>query len=617
MHGESAVLLTIAWAIGLGLLAQILAHRFRLPAIVLLLAFGVAAGPYGLDLVHPSQFEEGLGILVKLAVAIILFEGALNLRLGDLRQAAREVRSLVTLGVLVSWVGGTLAALLIAGFPFPLALLFGALVTVTGPTVVQPLLKRMRVPRRLKTTLEGEAILIDPIGAILAVAVLDVVISVYGAEALTLWGAFWAYAGRLLVGGVVGYAGGAILSRLFKVRRLVPAELRNLVALAGVWLVFAIAEALLSEAGIMAAVAMGLSFQRGEVPEERRLRQFKEQLTVLGISLLFILLAANLRLEVIAAEGWRGIATVLALMFVVRPAAVYLAMRGSSFSWKEKLFIAWIGPRGIVAASVASLFALSLETAGFADGERLLALTFLTIALTVTLQGLTANPLARLLGLKSTTGHRALVIGAGPLARRAARILEEHGRRVTVIDRNLSLVYAAQREGLEALQGNALEEEVLERAGADEAESLLAATVNPEVNVLTVQLAREAFNITRAYPVVDTPEKGAGPQLVEQVGGRIAFGRPIDIRDWEHALNYEPVETFVWAVPKEWPNVPLGEVQMPLELLPLVRIQGSNVEVAHSGQTWRKGERVVFLSRVPEEEAREALARIALVAQEE
>ncbi len=608
MGHEGALLLTVAWAVGLGLGAQLLAHRLRLPAIVLLLLAGVLAGPSVLGWVHPELMGEGLGVLVKLAVAIILFEGALSLRLEDLSHAAVEVRGLITTGVAVTWLLVTLVVRLVGGFSWPLAVLFGSLMTVTGPTVVQPLLRRVRVSRKLKAILEGEAILIDPVGAILAVAVMDVVLGLSGAHRLTWYGALWAYFGRLAVGAVVGSLGGLLLSRLYRRHDWVPMELRNLVALAAVWVVFAVAEAILPEAGLMAAVAMGLVFQRSEVPEERRLRHFKEQLTVLGISVLFILLAADLPLEVVFAAGWPAVWTALLLALLVRPVSVALATWNSNLSWREKLFVAWIGPRGIIAASVASLFALSLRAAGIDGGEQLLAYVFVTIFVTVTLAGLTAPLLASWLGLSSAAGKLALVVGAGPLARTVALLLKEHGRQVMMLDRNQSLVWAARRAGLEAELGNALEEDVLERLGIDEAETLLAATSNPEVNVLVVQLAREEFHTARAYPVINE-ERGVGSQLVEQVGGRIAFGRPLDIRDWDHAINYEQPPTLTWEVPRPMGRV--GELDVPDWLLPLVRLRRDEVEIVHSGQTWEAGEGVVFLSRRPREEAVTTLERLA------
>jgi NhaP-type Na+/H+ or K+/H+ antiporter len=609
LHPESA-LLTIASATAAGLLAQLLAHRWRLPAIVPLLAFGVLLGPSLLGVVHPAALGAGLPVIVKLAVAVILFDGALNLRLADLRRAMHEVRNLVTLGVVITWAGATLAAHYVARLSWPVAIVFGALMTVTGPTVVQPLLKRVPLPRRVKTALEGEAILIDPIGAVLAVAVLDVVLGLAGVRPIGVLGGAWAYVGRLLVGLVIGVAGAVGMSRLLKRRQLVPAELANLVVLAGVWGVFALAEWLHSESGIMAAVAMGLAFQREAVPEEHRLRRFKEQLTVLGISLLFVLLAASLPLEVILSEGWPGVLTVLALMLVVRPLDVVASLRRSTLSWREKAFIAWIAPRGVVAASVASLFALELGEAGYTEGARLLAITFLTIALTVTLQGLTAAPLARLLKLQSLEGRRAIIIGAGQLGRVLAELFRRFGRPVVLVDRNSALVAQAQAQGFEAIEGNGLDEDTLERAGAGEAETLVATTTNSEVNALAAHLAHEAFGVMRAFPVLGHPSRGAGPRLVDRVGGRMAFGHPVDVRELEYALEHGEARVVTYRVPLDWSGHALRALVIPADIVVLARVHGGSLELAQPDLIWQRGDEAVVLSRVGGDDAAMLLDQI-------
>jgi NhaP-type Na+/H+ or K+/H+ antiporter/voltage-gated potassium channel Kch len=595
-------LLTLAAAAVAGLFAQVLGDRWRIPAIVPLLVIGMVLGPSGIGLVHPAALGSGLAVLVKLAVAVILFDGALNLRLGDLRGALRDVRNLATTGALVTWIGAGLAAWLIAGFSGRLAIVFGALVTVTGPTVVQPLMRRVRVSRRLKTVLEGEAILIDPIGAFLAITVVNVLLGLAGVRPIGFFATLWSYAGRIIVGGALGVAGAFALSWLLNRRGLVSSELANLVALVAVWGVFGLSEAIKSESGIMSSVAMGLTMQSGTIPGERLLRRFKEQLTVLGISLIFILLSANLPLSVVMAEGVRGLLTVLALMWIVRPLSVWAALRNSTLTIRERMFVAWISPRGIVAASVASLFALELTEAGIVEGERMLAITFLTIAVTVTVQGLTAGPVARLLGLESLRGRRVIVVGAGPLALSLASVIRRYDRPVTVIDRNAELIDRARSLDVEAVAGNALDEPVLEAAGADEAESVVALTSNPEVNALAAHLAHDAFGVAAAYPSLADPTRGASSQLLERVGGRLAFGRAVDVRSWDYALEHGGARVFVFRVPKGAPERPrIGE--LPSELLVLARVRDQSLEIATAQTTWRGGDHLVTATTLPEGDA--------------
>jgi peroxiredoxin family protein len=405
-----------------------------------------------------------------------------------------------------------------------------------------------------------------------------------------------------IVGGIAGMVGGIAMSWLLRRRGWIPAELSNLVTLAGVWGVFAAAEWMQSESGIMAVVAMGLAMQRGAVPEERRLRQFKEQLTVLGISLLFTLLAANLPLRVIMEEGWRGIATVATLMFVVRPVSVWIALRGSSLSRRERMFIAWIAPRGVVAASVASLFAIQLLDGGFSEGNRVLALTFLTIAVTVTLQGLSANMVARKLGLQSLAGRRVIIVGIGSFSIEIAERLRSYGRPVTLIDRNEEQVARAHDRSLEVVTGNALEESVLDAAGAEEAETVIAITTNPEVNVLACHLAHDAFGVARSYPVLAHPTRGASSKLLERVGGRVAFGRPLDVRVWEIAFAQGQARTVAYRLPADSPEAVyldgLGD-----ETIAFARARDGSVEIATGDQTWRANDHVLVATMLEEGEA--------------
>jgi NhaP-type Na+/H+ or K+/H+ antiporter len=608
MGHDASILITIVGAVGFGILGQVLAHRWRIPAIVLLLGFGMLLGESAAGLVRPHELGGGLGTLVKLAVAIILFEGALNLNLRSLRQSATEVRNLVTIGALLSWGSTTLLAHFVAGFSWQLALLFGALMTVTGPTVVQPLMQRIDVPRPLKTVLEGEAILIDPIGAILAIAVADVLLVTPAQGISGAAGFLWTYFGRLLIGGAVGTLGALALARIMKASHLVPSEMHNLVALAMVWVTFGLAEGVQAEAGIMAAVIMGLVTQAEGVPGLGRLRRFKETLTTLGISMLFVLLAASLDLRVLVAEGAGGIATVVLIMLVARPAAVFVSTWRTKLDWREKSFIAWVGPRGIIAASVASVFAIGMQESGLTGGDELLALTFLTIILTVTVQGLTAGWVARLLGLEDIGGEKALVVGANALGRAVAEVMQAYGRPTLLIDTNLSAVARARNQGLRAVQGNALEEEQLEDLNAEEYATLLAATSNPEVNVLACQLVRDAFGNDRAFPALSNPAKGANPTLLKQTGGRLAFGRFVDFAEWAQARN---VSRIAWEYPDSMPASMAKDANVPLSVLPVLRVRRNSAEVVHGDQWWEAGDTIVFISTRLAQEAHAAVEEAA------
>lgn len=608
MPENAGLLLSIACAAGFGLLVLTFATRFGIPAIMPLLLAGLVLGPDGLNWVRPGEFGAGLGVFVKLCVAIILFEGALNLRWADLRQSASDVRNLVTTGAVITWAGGVLASHYVADLSWPISLLFGALVTVTGPTVVQPLVRRLHLPRPVRTTLEGEAILIDPIGAFLAVAILEILLGATAPRPPNPLIYLWSYVGRFVLGAAVGVAGGLIVSRAMKVPALLRSEVSQAIALAGVWAAVGVSEALMPESGILAAVAMGLVVQRSSVPEERQLRHFKGQLTILGLGMLFILLAANVPISSLKAEASAGVIVALWLVLAVRPLAVFISLRESTQDWRARTFIASISPRGIIAASVASVFAFALLHAGVQDGGRLLPLTFLTIMVSVAVSALMGPVMAWALGLRSMEGKRIVIVSAGAVAREIAGIMKDKGRPVVLIDRNAEHVQRARDKGLDVLQGNALENGELERAGAAEAETLLAVTPNPEVNVLAAHLARDVYGIALAYAAIGRPGRGADQRLIAGVGGSHAFGRPVHLREWEQAVDDNEARSASWIVPKGWPGAPVSKLAIPEDVLPLVRLRGKSPEIVHGGQVWRPGDEIRVLSRLQGDSLAQAMS---------
>ncbi|MDT7945149.1 MAG: sodium:proton antiporter, partial [Cyanobacteriota bacterium PSP.bin.10] len=349
-----------------------------------------------------------------------------------------SLRNLVLLGSLLTLVGGAAAAHYLGEFPWRLAFLFGSLVVVTGPTVINPILKRVRVDPAVSTLLEGEGVLIDPIGAILAVVVLQVVLSGHPSFLMALE----QLSSRLAIGSAVGALGGWLMgSFLLWSRQFLTEELRNSVVLAGALGVFALAQSLRSEAGLMAVVMAGLVVRQKAAIAERGVRQFHGQLVVLAISVIFILLTATLSLKAVFALGWGSLATVLCLMLVIRPLSVWLCTWRSDLNWRQKLFVAWLAPRGIVAASVASLFAILLTERGITGGDALKALVFLTISVTVTVQGLTAAWVARWLGLDQ--GSSTIIIGDHPLTNQLAQLMRSLNQTVEVIP----LVSGASKNG--------------------------------------------------------------------------------------------------------------------------------------------------------------------------
>jgi NhaP-type Na+/H+ or K+/H+ antiporter len=599
---ESAPILVrmVAVAIGVGILAQVVAGRARLPSIVFLLAFGVLVGPDGLGWIEPDAFGIGLQAIVTVAVALILFEGGLELRLLDLAAVGGTIRNLVTIGAGITVVGAAGAAHYLVGFAWPLAFLFGAIVSVTGPTVITPLLDRVRVTRRIDTILRGEGILIDPVGAILTVVVLDIVLS---AET-SVWLGLTEFASRLLIGLMIGLAGGWSLGRVLRLKGVFADELKNLVVLAWVLVLFALAEALASESGLAAVVIAGMAVRRESIPKENQLRRFKGELSLLFISMLFIMLSAHLPLATLAAVGWSGVWTVVVLMLVVRPASVLACTWRRNIPWRERLFLMWISPRGVVAISIASFIALRMETgspelveAGLTalSGERLLALVFLTIAITVVVQGLTAGAVARALRVNAEAGRYAIVVGANPLGRKVGALLRDHGWDSLLVDTNPRNVRRARTEGLVARVGNVLDRQVQEEAQMESATALVAVTANQAVNFLVGRVALDEYHVPAVYPVLIDAEKGVGEKLVEDAGAELAFGRALEVEDWNRYLDRGTVRQVVLSLGESPPDGPLGELDLPEGILPVLTLRGDRSYICHGGTRWNPEDRVVVL----------------------
>ncbi|HBQ99227.1 MAG TPA: sodium:proton antiporter, partial [Cyanobacteria bacterium UBA11691] len=426
MEGSFQITLLIILTVMAGISAQVLADFLRVPAIVFLLPFGILLGPDGLGLIDPQLLGIGIEVIVALSVALILFEGGLNLELRDLGKVSGSLRNLVTIGTLMTLVGGGICAHYLGEFPWGIAFLYASLVVVTGPTVISPLLKHVKVQRPVATLLEGEGVLIDPVGAILAVVVLDIILN-GDADPISIFSGLLL---RLGIGGAIGALGGWGLGWFLKRSKFLSEDLKNLVVLAGLLGLFGIAQTIRSEAGLMATVVSGIVLRGSSLPEERLLRRFKGQLTMLAVSVLFILLAADLSIASIFALGWGSVWTVLMLMFVIRPLNIWVCTWTSDLNWRQKLFLGWIGPRGIVSASVASLFSILLTQRGINGGDSIKALVFLTIIMTVLCQGLTAGWFANWLHITSTKATGAVIVGISPLSRLMARLFEEQGESV-------------------------------------------------------------------------------------------------------------------------------------------------------------------------------------------
>jgi NhaP-type Na+/H+ or K+/H+ antiporter/Trk K+ transport system NAD-binding subunit len=598
--------LTLVLALAVGILSLVVARHLRVPGIVILLVAGVALGPDGLAWVDPLDLGDGLFAVVDLAVAVILFEGGLNLEISRLRREQAPIRRLVTVGVAVTTVGGALAVQALFDWPWMQALLFGSLVAVTGPTVIGPLVDAVGLRPRVATVLEAEGVLIDPVGAILAVLILEVALApgtdalASGATGLVL---------RLGFGAASGILAGFALAGLLRVRRVVPEGYENVTVLASVLLLFEGCDGIVPQSGVLAVAVAGVVVGNARTRVDRDLREFKDQLSVLLIGLLFILLAATVRIEEVRALGWAGLAVVGVLVVAVRPLNVWLCTAGSELTRNERWFIAGISPRGIVAAAVASLAAGALESRGLAGGPELLAMVFLTIAGSVLFSGLLAGPLASLLGQRLPGRDTVAILGAQGLGLGLGEVLREAGTPVVFLDSNPLNCRQAQEAGFAVVFGDAVQERTLLRARPRSVGAAIGLTPNQMLNSVFVSRARERFGVPRGYVAVQRPESGLAPELVETPDVAVLFDGPHDVERWDVRWRHGSVEIQQWSyggAPERAEGEAPPKVGERFVILALRR--GGKIQPMHAKLKLQKGDTAaIAVHSVEDDEARETL----------
>ncbi len=597
MEGSFELTLQMVMAVLAGITAQVVAEYLKVPSIVFLLLFGVLLGPDGFGLLHPQKLGAGLEVIVALSVAVILFEGGLNLELRDLGKVSGSLRNMVTLGTLITLLGGGMAAHWLGEFPWSIAFLYAALVVVTGPTVIGPLLKQVQVDRQVATILEGEGVLIDPVGAILAVVVLDTILNSNASPSAAVIGLSL----RLGIGAAIGLSGGWLLGLILKYANFISEELKNLVVLAGMWGLFGLAQMIRSESGLMATVVAGVVLGSSALPEERLLRRFKGQLTVLGVSVLFILLSADLSIASIFALGWGSLFTVLVLMFVVRPISISLCTWNSGLNWRQKMFLSWVAPRGIVSASVASLFAIILTERGINGGDSIKALVFLTIMLTVFIQGLTARWVANLLQLnRQDEATGAVIIGCNPLSRLIGRLYQERGESVVLIDTDPEACEKAEQENLRVIRSSGLDIDVLEEAGLDSMGTFLAMTSNGEVNLVLAQRAAEEFDPPRVLAVFPRDPLTNTPTNKTKVSQ--AFVPQLSIKTWNQYLSDGQVKLGKTVLRESGFAFQQAHLQALIrsgELVPLLMEREASIQVVPATENWQQGDQIIYLLHDP------------------
>ena len=482
---EEQIVAVVAGVLAAGVAAQWLGWRLRVPPIVFLLALGLVAGPLTGALEPDDVFGDHLFSLVSMAVAVILFEGALGLGWHGVRHAGRTVGLLLTAGAVIT-VGGTmLAAHVLLDVSWSLSALIAAVLVVTGPTVIGPLVRSIRLEGRLAAILESEGTLIDPIGAILTVLVFE---GLFAAGDHNGAGLVSSMFGTIVLGTAVGLVFAAVLVAAFG-RYLVPDELQNALTLAVVVGAFAVANWASEEAGLVAVTALGIALGGQRRVAVQHVLDFNVTLRVVLIASLFLLLGARIEPETLQELEWRNLVFLAALVLVVRPLSVVISTLGSKLSARERIFLAATAPRGIVAAAVASIFSLRLAEEGHDGAQAMVSAVFTVIAGTVLLSGLGSRPLARRLGLVDTGPGPLLVLGANEVARAVAEALERHGASVRMIDLDRAALARARMSGLAVSPGSVFADETWEVAGLSSASAFLAMTSSDELNVLAARHA--------------------------------------------------------------------------------------------------------------------------------
>ncbi|HSG39762.1 MAG TPA: cation:proton antiporter, partial [Thermoanaerobaculia bacterium] len=547
-----------------------------------LLVTGVLLGPDVLGFVRPAILGPYLQTLVGFAVAVILFDGGMNLNLQHLRQQARSIQQISTLGALVTATGAALSARWFLDWDWVTAVLFGSLVMVTGPTVITPLLRRIKVTPRVATVLEAEGVFVDAIGAIVAVVALEVAISPAGSLPHGTWDAI----SRIGFGALLGILGGLTLSALLRREGFIPSGLESVFTLAAVVTLFQVSNTVMPESGIVTVVMAGLVVGNSEAHAVSELREFKEQLTVLLVGLLFVLLAADVRVAQVTSLGWGGLLTVLALMFVVRPLNVLAGTFGTDLTWRERAFISWLAPRGIVAAAVSSLFAQTLTDEGMEGGPELRALVFLVIAVTVVIQGVSGGFVASWVGVRRPSNTGYAILGANELGRALAGALRDAGEEVLLIDSNPDACGLAEEEGFRVIHGSGLEEHVQLQAELDARAGALGVTTNEEVNLLFARRARKDFKTPRVWVALRSGHVGVEEENVLRLGGHVLFGGARRIPLWISRLERGAASVERWQRGGQGSRV-ARELQ---DLLPLAVRRGKKVFPVDEEVVFKEGD---------------------------
>ena len=525
MH-DQALSIALIGIFGIG--AQWIAWRTGWPAIALMLAAGVISGPV-LHLINPEHvFGELLEPMVSVAVALILFEGGLSLNFRELRKTDGAVTRLVLLGAPIGWILGAVACFYVAGLVWPVAILFAGILVVTGPTVVLPLLRQSNVAARPRAILKWEAIVNDPVGALLGVVTYEYLRR--AGEGGSLASVIFALVAAAVVAGLIGWLAAKALGWAFP-RGHVPEYLKAPVLLVAVIGVFVLSNAIQQETGLLAVTVMGVALANMRLDSLRDIQPFKENVTVLLISGVFVILSASLDFEALRQFEWRFLAFLLVLMFLVRPATVLISLAFTKVPWNERLLVAWIAPRGIVAVAISGLFALRLDRLVYSDGSILVTLSFAVVVATILFHGFSIRPVARLLKVTGGAERGLLIVGATPFSLELATQLRQLEVPVTIADNSWQRLSPARHAGIPTYHGEILSEATDERLDLAQFQVLAATTDNEAYNALVCTEFAPEIGRDNVYQLGDASNDEDPRALPESLRGRALFSAGHGVED--------------------------------------------------------------------------------------
>ncbi|MFK8059974.1 MAG: cation:proton antiporter [Polaribacter sp.] len=522
-------MLELAGIIILGILAQWVAWKFKIPAILPLILIGLLVGPIAAEFLSEDSTKwiepiwngtkglfpgDALYYFVSLAISIILFEGGLTLKRAEIKNVGPVITKLITLGSAITFFGAGIVAHFIFDLSWDLSFLFSGLIIVTGPTVITPILRNIPMKKDVSTVLKWEGILIDPIGALVAVLVFEF-ISVGGGGGFTKT-ALIEFGKILLFGTTFGFTFAHALMYAVN-KKLIPHYLLNVVSLSTVLLVFVESEIFAHESGLLAVVVMGMVLGNGKLKNLKELLYFKESLSVLLISILFILLAANINIEdLMLLYTWKTAVLFAIVVFIIRPLAVFASTHNSKLKLNEKLFISWVGPRGIVAAGIASLFGSKLLKQGVEGAEYITPLVFMIVLGTVLLNATTARMFAKMVGVFLKKSDAILFVGASNPARLIAEFLRDKGKRVILIDSNKNFVQQALDKDLEAFNADIYDDELTNNIELNDVGYLIALTGSDMVNNHALTTFSKSFGEHGSYKLASSKEISTATELEKE-----------------------------------------------------------------------------------------------------